>query len=339
MGQFTNLYGQITPLCTRLQDGNITLRYHLTVCKAIPYLRDLESVIDRFTNCNQGMITDSLAQESSTCGQNSQGEARNDTGEEDLSVFQNVVKLLTGELLGHEDCLDPHPTIRPIVSHQLPEIPKSAYINPYLSAYNAQTPVNYSSFWNDENMLNRIPFGYATPQLSGGYLSHYYPSTFHQYSNYNRNDYERTIISGNTVKNQVKETEISKNINGQELENDENRPQIINQNPNIGGNLRRDTNIGIQKKLPDKTLKQNNGNTVSVFVLNKTQCSVFQNASGNSKESIAKTRRTRLKRMTSSLRRNMTQNIRFLPNPPPEANDLPPIKIPTLKDNLLTPLS
>jgi hypothetical protein len=50
-----------------------------------------------------------------------------DTSKEYLSTFTYVIQLLTGELLGHEHCLNHHKKTESIVRHDAQEITKIAF--------------------------------------------------------------------------------------------------------------------------------------------------------------------------------------------------------------------
>ncbi|PSN49879.1 hypothetical protein C0J52_15991 [Blattella germanica] len=177
MTQFKDLNSQITTIISRLQDGNYILRYFLSICKAIPYLKDLETVIDRYTE----NITQYVAIYSSQ-DYNSGNQGQETRCKESLSAFPQVIQLLTEELLGNEP-LDPHSKIEPIVKHEMPEIPKSAYINPFPPTYNTQNVIpnlNQSS-WNYGNMIPNATVFDNSAQHGG---SHYYPVILPQRSNY-----------------------------------------------------------------------------------------------------------------------------------------------------------
>jgi hypothetical protein len=103
-------------------------QYSPPVLKTVPYLRELEEAIDNF----RGNLMDDILKESYLQEQipQFQGEKPIEIPY-DLSVFPYVLKLLTGELLGHEP-LDYHAKIEPIVRHEIPEIPGTSSSNTQL---------------------------------------------------------------------------------------------------------------------------------------------------------------------------------------------------------------
>jgi hypothetical protein len=95
-------------------------QYSPPVLKTVPYLRELEEAIDNF----RGNLMDDILKES--CLQEQIPQLQGEKPIEipyDLSAFPYVLKLLTGELLGHEQPLDYHAKIEPIIRHEIPEIP------------------------------------------------------------------------------------------------------------------------------------------------------------------------------------------------------------------------
>jgi hypothetical protein len=91
----------------------------LYVSKATPYLTELGKVIDLF---QENLTAHTLKELQLHKGVPPLQEG-NQTGQcQDLKAFTHMSQLLTGELLGHENYLDPYSKIEPIVGHYIPEI-------------------------------------------------------------------------------------------------------------------------------------------------------------------------------------------------------------------------
>jgi hypothetical protein len=110
---------QIISFDERLRDCDKIIQRLLYVSKATPYLTELGKVIDLF---KENLTANSL-KEQQLQKQVPPLQEENHTGQcKDLDAFKYVVQLLTGELLGHENYLDPHSDIQSIVRHDIPEI-------------------------------------------------------------------------------------------------------------------------------------------------------------------------------------------------------------------------
>jgi len=89
------------------------------VNKATPFLTKLGKMIDLFT---ENLMANTL-REQKLQKQDPPLQEENQTGQcKNLDAFTYVVQLLTGELLGHENYLDCHFEIQPIVRHDIPDI-------------------------------------------------------------------------------------------------------------------------------------------------------------------------------------------------------------------------
>lgn len=100
-------------------DCDETIRQLLYVSKATPYLTELGKLTDLFKE----NLTVNRLKEQKLQKQVPPLQEENQTGQcKDLDAFLYVVQLLTGELLGHENFLDRHSEIQPIVRHDIPEI-------------------------------------------------------------------------------------------------------------------------------------------------------------------------------------------------------------------------
>ena len=142
---------QIISLIELLRDCDLKIRQFLYVSKATSFLTELEKLIDLFTE----HLTVNTLKEQEIQKQVPPLPTENQTGKfKDLEPFTYVVQLLTGELLGHEDYLDCHSEIQPIVRHDVPEIcnvtPSSS--NQQLSNAEDQTGEE-SVLWNYGSMV------------------------------------------------------------------------------------------------------------------------------------------------------------------------------------------
>jgi hypothetical protein len=143
---------QITSFVKCLRDCNKTIRQLLYVSKATPYLTELGKVIDLFKENFRG----NSLKEQQLQKQVPPIKEENQTGQcKDLDAFSYVCQPLKGELLGHENDLDPLSDIKPIVHHDIPEIknvtPLSCNQQP-LSKAQDQT-CEESILWNYGSMV------------------------------------------------------------------------------------------------------------------------------------------------------------------------------------------
>lgn len=130
----------------------MTIRQLLYVSKATPFLTELGKVIDLFKE----KLMVNTQREQKLQKQVSQLQEGNRTGQcKDLDAFTYVLQLPTGELLGHENYLDYHSEIQPIVRHDIPEInnvPPLSYDQQQLS--NAQDQTDEKNIlWNYGKMV------------------------------------------------------------------------------------------------------------------------------------------------------------------------------------------
>ena len=110
---------QIISLNERLRDCDLKIRQFLYVSKATSFLSKLEKQIDLYTE----NFTVNTLREQKLQKQVPPLRKENQTGKcKDLDAFTYVVHLIRGELLGHENYLDCHSEIQPIVRHDVPEI-------------------------------------------------------------------------------------------------------------------------------------------------------------------------------------------------------------------------
>jgi len=110
---------QVISFNERLRDCDLIIRELLYVSKATPFLTELGKVTDLFEeNLTVNTLREQKLQKEVPLLQE-----ENQTGQcKDLDAFTYVVQLLTGELLGYEDCLDCHSEIQPVVCHDIAEI-------------------------------------------------------------------------------------------------------------------------------------------------------------------------------------------------------------------------
>ncbi|KAJ9575495.1 hypothetical protein L9F63_007630 [Diploptera punctata] len=311
--QFSDIQNQIKRLIILLQNGNQILRYFLSICKAIPYLKDLETVIDKYTeNVTQYMSMQSSLKSWAEGNQDAEANSRR---QEDLSVFSNVVKLLTGELLNQIDYLDHNSEIEPVVRHEMPEIPKYAYINPY--------PDNY------QPVLQNLNYGQMSPNESLYTNGIYYPGAEVYRYNY------PVILQQPLATPECMREKCQYNY-PTNLQQSCIASQCHGQNNILGASL-------VHEIVPQSTTIAgipsyiNENNVVSVLLLEGNNNTDDTKAIDNVFR-IVENGRSDKKDMTITRRRRFTRKIRTNTICTSEANDLLPIKIPSLKQNLLTPL-
>jgi hypothetical protein len=95
-----------------------------------------------------------------------------DTSKEYLSAFTYVIQLLTGELMGHEHCLNHHKKIESTVRHDAQEITKISFssnqqhLNIIQQATGSSNPLrNYGDLFPEEE---RAEIGSESDQSRGG---------------------------------------------------------------------------------------------------------------------------------------------------------------------------
>jgi hypothetical protein len=141
------LHFQVISFTERLTECDLIIRDLLYVGKATPFLTELGKVIDLFKeNLTVNTLRKQKLQKEVPLLQE-----ENQTGKcNDLDAFTYVVQLLTGELLGHEYCVDCHSEIQPIVRREIPEINNVTELScnqQNLSNYQDQTDEK-SILWN-----------------------------------------------------------------------------------------------------------------------------------------------------------------------------------------------
>jgi len=226
--------------------------------------------------------------------------------EDDSAVFPYVVKLLTGELLGHVQYLDHHSKIEPVVRHAVPEIPKTSFLNNQLQLCNVQNITgDKNTSWNYGKTYlvnNRPEFSNGTYELYGKKLIFYYsPTCWQQFSNNTPNNCKSISMLQCASQNCV-------NSGASELWR---RRTALYERSHVV-DMKGIRNNGIEKILPELQQKPALPNvvnsTVFTLLMENTGKQKFGGNSRRNVNGIARTRRTTERRMPL---RNMTRNIRY----------------------------
>jgi hypothetical protein len=274
--------------------------------KVVPYLKEMEKIIDDF----RGNLTGDIPRKSRLQKQIPQFQEENpvDKCKDDLPVFSYVVKLLTGELLCHEQYLDHHAKIEPIVRHEIPEIPEHSLSSTQPQLYKAENMiVDNKPLRNHGNTIpttNNAEISDGSSQLYGENMN-LFCTGWQQCSYSTRNNCKSTVPSENLSPNYV-----NSGANLVKCKRITPCPtnHIVDTNVN--------TNKGMKKMLPRIEPKPvcgkvaNSQITASVMTDNSAE----QNLGGSSRRNVnaaVRTRRTREKQMSRSRCRNVTYNVRY----------------------------
>jgi ribosomal protein S27AE len=214
-------------------------------------------------------------------------------------VFSYVVKLLTGELICHEQYLDHYVKIEPVVRHEIPEIPETSLSSSQLRLYKAGDIMADNKLTrncgNTVSTTNHAEINGRSRQLCGESINSNYTG-WQQCNRSTRNNCGRTVKSDVLISNYM-----NSGANLVKCVRDGHCPadHVVN--------MKMNTNKEVEKILPEIKPESVSGKVASsqiiasVIMGNSVKENMLQNLQSNSKENVkpaVRTRRTREKQMS-----------------------------------------